>query len=64
MSAMNMNLVHQIKGLKPSKSFIVSSKKERNEAVSLGKLMKKTGDIAFDVTSREVKKGRWKVLAV
>ena len=59
-----LNLAQQIRGLKPGKTFTVKTKKDREGALRLAKMLKDSELISFDVVSRENPDGTFKVGAI
>lgn len=59
-----LNLAKKVRALKPGKSFIVSSSKERQAACRVAKSLKDAGIIEFDVVTRAHYDGTYKVAAI
>lgn len=54
----------QIKALKPTKVFVVKTSNERRKVLNLANIMRRCGQIDFDVVSREDETGGFKIGAI
>jgi hypothetical protein len=55
---------NRIKDLKAAQGFIVTGEKERAKVLKSAKEMQKFGAIDFEVSTREVEPGKFKVVAI